>query len=148
MNEFYWELKYGDFKEPRSVMIAPDTVAALQRRWDNGQNIHLKTGTVPANQIRSFEITDKPFGEQRLIESAAQAFKEPIFHGDAIEVKWVKQIVTRDKHARHYSQIPGYRYLGEDNGMAVIAFRKATHEIDPSVTPYCTEDEINTLTRT
>lgn len=145
---FYWELRYGDFKNPTTVMIPPAAVEVIKRRWEADQPIHLSTGSVPANQIRSFEMTDKPMATQHVLEDVAQAFKEPMYTEDgAIITRWVKQTVTHAKWDKHYSAIHSYRLLGESGAMAIIAFRKATHEIDQSVTPYCTDEEVNRLTK-
>lgn len=156
MDQFYWKLEYGDFNDLKSVMIPPASVEQVKRRWEQGQPINLNTGSIPPNQIRSFEITDRPFGEvPRLAESAAQAFHEPIYHPvtgiglveeQAIEVRWVKKLVTRQQWEKKFSAIPGYTFLGEYNGMALVAFRVATHDIDLTKVDYCTEDEISQLT--
>lgn len=143
---YYWELKWGKYPEPiRSVLIPPDKVEVIKRRWGNGDLINLSTSSIPANQIKSFEMTDKPYTEQRLIDAVAQAFKEPVLSGEAIGSRWVKLNVTQDKWSRFYSVTPGYKNLGEFNGLTVVAFKKAIHDIDVQITPYCDDDEVKQL---
>lgn len=145
--EFYWKLEYGDYRDPKSVMIPPGKVQVVQKRWDNGDPIHLNTGSIPANQIRSFEITNRPVTEQPLIEGAAQAFKEPILTKNGIACKWVKKDVTQDQWNRYFSSIPGYKRLFDDSTMVTVAFIKAIHDIDVNKTPYCTPEEVKYLTK-
>lgn len=145
--EFYWELKYGDYKDLRSVMIPPASVVTVKKRWDSQEPIHLSSGSIPANQIRSFEITDRPFNPVPMIEEVSQVFKEPMYNDDGeVRARWVKQIVTKNKWDKHYSSIPSYKLLDDNGNMATIAFVKAIHDINPAVTPYCTGDEVKRLT--
>lgn len=164
--EFYWQLKYGPRDELKTLYIPPDKVVSVQHKWDNGLPIHTTTGSIPPSQIKEFSPSDKPFGQQALLESGARAFHEPIYKilpekqrfqrqgGDVIEIsyevieaKWVKQVTTTDKWGRYYSAIPAYHLLEEANGMAVMAFQLGTHDIDPMKTPECSQDEVKKLTR-
>lgn len=164
--EFYWQLKYGPRDELKTLYIPPAQVANVQRKWDNGQPIHTTTGSIPPSQIKEFSPSDKPFGSQALLEAGARAFHEPIYKtlpekqrfrtqaGETIEIpyeviegKWVKQVTTTDKWGRYYSAIPAYRLLEESGGMAIMAFKLATHDIDPTKTPECTAEEVKRLTR-
>lgn len=144
--EFYWELKYGSYDDLKSVMIPPAAVEVVKRRWDAGQAIHLSSGSIPANQIRSFEVTAKLFNQMSLIEDVARAFNEPMFdENGAMLCKWVKVNVTRNKYDKGlYAN--GYKRLDENNGIITLAFRKPVHEINPVETPVCNEDEVRQLT--
>lgn len=145
--EFYWKLEYGDYKDLKSIMIPPASVEAVKRRWEQGQPINLSQGSIPPSQIRSFEMSDKPFSSQPMLTAgAAQAFHEPIITADGVEARWVKKSVTKNSWEKRYSQINGYKLLGDDGNMAVVAFKLATHDVNPGVTPYCTEAEIKMLT--
>lgn len=163
--EFYWELKYGTRDELRTIDIPPDKVAEVQRKWDNGQPIHTSRGSIPPSQIKEFSPTERPYGNQALLEAGARAFHEPIYKTlpqtqnfetqagqlieisyEVVEAKWVKQVTTMDKWGRYYSAIPAYHLLEEANGMATMAFRLGTHDIDPTKTPECTVDEVKKLT--
>src|ERR1035438_4291585 len=111
--EYYWELLQFDGTR---VMIPPSAVELVKRRWDSGQPIHMNTGSIPANQIKSFTQTNEPFGQAKLLEDVAQAFKEPMETLDgSIESRWVKKNVTQAKWDKHYSHI-GYKRLGDSNG--------------------------------
>lgn len=150
--QFYWEITERDGTVTR---IPPDSVEVVQRRWGEGKPIHTRLRSIPSQQITSFRITNTRFTTQPLLEAASQAFKEPMFtttedNGityEAVQARWVKTVVTMDRWQRYYSSIPSYRFLGELNGMAEVAFRVATHDIDVNKTPYCTDDEIATLER-
>lgn len=146
--EFYWELIQFDGER---IEIAPQYVEQIKRKMANNEPIQTTTAMIPANQVKKFQVTDKMFTSQPLLEAAAQAFKEPVItekNGEElIESRWVKKTVTKDRWGRYYSQSPGYKFLNDDSGMAVIAFRLAIHDIDSGKTPYCTEDEVRVLTK-
>lgn len=148
--EYYWELTYRDptdFKTIRKVQIPPASAPNIRKRWDNGEPIHLNTGSIPANQIVGFEKTSKMFSTQRLLDEVAQAFNEPQYNADdgSMIVRWVKKEVTQDQWNRHFSPIGAYKYLGEGSGMTTIAFRLPVHIIDTTKVEYCTEEEIKRL---
>jgi hypothetical protein len=151
--EFYWELIQFD---GTVLSIPPKAVELVKRKISNNEPINTPNAIIPANQVKSFRITDRPFNSQPLLEAASQAFKEPIYvqvEGmggrmyEAIAARWVKRTVTQDKWNRYYSSIPSYRKLDDIGGMVVMAFVKPIHDIDPLVTPYCTEDEVRKLER-
>lgn len=163
--EYYWQLKYGPRDELKTLYIPPDKVVDVQRKWDNSLPIHTSSGSIPPSQIKEFSPSEKPFGNQQLLEAGARAFHEPIyktlpekhrfqaqgkeaieFSYEVIEAKWVKQVTTNDKWGRYYSALPAYHMLEEANGMVVMAFKVATHDIDPTNTPECTEEEVRKLT--
>lgn len=145
--EFYWQLTYGDYKDLQSVKIPPASVETIKRRWSAGDVIHLSTGSIPANQVRSFEITDKQFNAVPLLEAASQAFNEPVVTDEGIGTRWVKKPVTQAKWDKYYSASPGYKYLDQMNNMVMVAFKVATHDVDVTKTPYCNESEVQQLTR-
>lgn len=149
--EYYWELVYRDpkdFKQVRTVQIPPASVPSVRKHWDNGEPVHLNTGSIGANQIISFEKTNKPFGNQKLLDEVAQAFNEPQYNQDGtIIVRWVRKEVTQDQWNRHFSPIGAYKYLGEGSGMTTIAFRLPVHSIDTTKVQYCTEAEVTALER-
>lgn len=140
---YYWRLTYGDYKDPKEVLIPPASVDQVKRKMDNGEPIHITGGSIPANQIRDFEITDKLFTTQHLLEGAAQAFHEPIIteNGD-IAVKWVKKSMPQRLYAKLYNAIPAYRVLSNDGGLVTVAFRVGTHDINFNTVTECTPEEI------
>lgn len=129
-------------------MIPPDKVQVVKKRWDNGDPIHLTTGSIPADRIKSFRISGTPFTATPLLEAAAQAFNEPILNEDgSIVCRWVKRNIPSDKWNRHFSSIPAYKRLGDSGGMVVMAYKLPIHEVDVHTTSYCTDDEVVRLTR-
>lgn len=145
--EYYWELKYGDFRDPKSLMIPPSAVQSIQRRWDNNQPIHTSQGDVAPSQIKSFEPTDKPFNPPLLIAEVARAFNEPILDDDGdVVCKWVKKTMPTNLYTRYYAMSHGYHKLGDQNGMTIVALFLPVHQIDPTVLQDCTEEEIRRLT--
>lgn len=61
--------------------------------------------------------------------------------------KWVKQIVTQSEWDKWYSQHHSYRKLSTDGGMVTVAFVKASHDINPVITPECTDKEVEMLNK-
>lgn len=152
IGQYYWELVQFD---GTVTPIPPTAVKMVKRRWDNGDPIHTSAGSVPASTIKSFRQTDKLFNSQPLIEDVARAFNEPIIEKrvgangieeEVVIVRWVKKNVTQDRYNRYYSNIPGYKSLGEENGMVVMAFRQPIHQINHELQQECTESEVEKLT--
>lgn len=148
MSEFYWELVYWkeNPKDPTKLEVPPSGVEVIKRRWDNGQPIHTaKSGSIPANHISSFTPTGKIFSTQPLLDTASQAFNEPQINDDgSIRCKWVKKHVTSDKWNKHYSHT-GYRKLGEESGMVIVAFKQPIHQVNPELVEFCSDEEVHTL---
>ena len=144
--DYYWELVQYDGTR---IEVPPEAVPVVQRRWDNGEPIHTSDMTIPANQIKFFRKTSKRHSAQPLLEAAAQAFNEPVIDEatNSIKARWVKKHVPQREYTKHYAQIPAYRKLGEDSGMIVVAFAQPVHMIDTNKVEYCTEEEIQQLTR-
>lgn len=143
--DFYWEIIEHD---GTVTDIPPDSVEVVRRRWKNNEPINLATTSIPANQIKKFQLTGRPYGQQPLLEAAAQAFKDPMYNPDGtVIVQWVKKHVPQREYTKHYGAIPSYRRLDEDRGMIVVAFRLPVHLIDTAKLDYCTPDEVQQLTR-
>lgn len=150
VGDYYWELV---LKDDTVIEIPPAFVPTVQRRMGNKEVVNLRTRSIPYSEIKDFHISDKRFGAIPLLDEVAQAFKEPSYftvHENGIdyeimEGKWVKQTVTISKWEKYYSAMASYHKL-DDNGTHVsMGFMKAMHEIDPSVTPYCSPDEVEKL---
>lgn len=152
--DYYWLLTYGSRDDLKHIYIAPGSVEGVQHKWNRGEPIHTPHGSVPARDIRSFEPSDRPYGEQRLLQEAAQAFKEPIIHTtevkgtiyESVNAKWVKQVVTQSKWERYYNAIDAYHKLDDDGVRVTMAFLVPTHLINEMRTPLCTNKEIDLLT--
>ena len=142
--EFYWEIEQYDGTK---VSIPPSAVATVKKRMDAKDPIHTSTGSIPANQIKTFRITERRYSNVPLLDSAAQAFNEPVYNeSGAVMCRWVKKTVPQQMYQKHYSAIPAYRRLGEMNGMVVVAFRLAIQDINPNMLDYCSDSEIHQLT--
>lgn len=151
--EYYWELILKDGEE---IEIPPLAVEVVQRRLGNKDTINLKTRSIPFSEIKIFQQTSKPYGEQPLLDAAAQAFKDPIYvetvsplgrKEEAIKGQFVKKKVTRREFNKYYAKLPSYRKL-EDNGNFIeVAWLMPVHEIDVSKMNYCTPDEVELLTK-
>lgn len=141
---FYWELIQHDGTR---LEIPPNGVDVIKRRMEQGQVIHTAhSGSIPANQIKTFRPTEKPFTDMALLESASQAFNEPVYTEDGILARWVKKQVPQSKWDKYYAPT-GYRKLHDMNGMVTVAFRLPVHQINQLVTPYCSSDEVKMLTK-
>jgi len=166
---YYWKLTYGPRDDLRELMIPPEPkniqgktpIDVVKQRWDSGQPIHTSTGSIPANQIKSFEQTDRPYSDHELLEAGARAFNEAIetdmggvttqsgvvVRYKGIAGKWVKQITTQNQWEKYYSKIESYHKLYDEGGMVTMAFKKAVHDIDVMLTPECTDKEVEMLTK-
>lgn len=166
---YYWKLTYGPRDDLREIMIPPEPtniqgltpIDIVNQRWENGLPIKTLTSSIPANQIKGFEKSDRPYSDSKLLEAGARAFKEAIetdmgtvmsMNGvtvpyKGIAAKWVKQITTAQKWEKYYVAFDSYRKLYEESGMVTMAFKKATHDIDVMLTPECTQQEVDLLTK-
>jgi hypothetical protein len=144
MDEYYWELI---LKDGEVIEVSPRSVPVIQQRMSNRDVVRFRTRSIPFSEIKDFRQTTKPFGVNLLVE-AAQAFHEPQLNEDgSIVARWVKKKVTVREYQKHYNAIPAYRNLGSEGNMVVVAFRKPVHEINIHLTPYCTSDEVQLLTK-
>lgn len=142
--EFYWELEQFD---GTTTEIPPQAVETIKRRLNDKDMINLKTMSIPANQVKSFKQTSKRYTDQLLIEDVARAFDEPILNADgSIVSKWVKKDVTQNEYNKFYAP-SGYKKLTSDGNMVTVAFRLPVHSVDMQKLEYCTDDEVEQLTK-
>lgn len=143
--EYYWELIT---KDDSRYEIPPQAVEVVKRRMDNHDPINLSTASIPYSEIKHFRITSKSYGQQPLLEAAAQAFNDPMYNDDGSLIgKWVKKQVPNRVYAKTYAGTPAYRVLDTESGMTTVAFFLPVHLIDTSKLDYCNEEEIRNLTR-
>lgn len=145
MSEFYHELTEYD---GTVHYIPPEAVETVQRRWDAGQPIHLKKSgvSVAPGQIKSFRRGSRPYGEQPLLEAAAQAFNEPVFNEDgSIVCRWVKKAVPQYQYNKYYAALPAYKRLDDDGATVTVALFLPVHQIDVTKLAYCSDDEVREL---
>lgn len=143
--EYYWELLT---KDGSSIIIPPQSVSKVNKHMAEGTAIVTKAMTIPADQVKSFHVSNRLYSSQPLLDAAAQAFKEPIFNEDGSMVAvWVKKPVTNREYASHYSKIPSYRKLSDDGSHVWIALFLPVHDVDLDKVQYCTEEETTKLER-
>ena len=152
METYFWELT---LMNKDKVLIPPEFVETVKRKWEAGQPIKTSRQVIPAHQITNFEKTSKQRSSPNLIEQAAQAFGEPMTRvrefsdgtsDEAVSVKWVKKQVTQREWEKYYSP-HGYKRLNSSAGIVIVAFRAATHLIDTNKVQYCTQEDIQELTK-
>lgn len=137
----YWALVQWDGTE---IRIPPAYVATVQKRWTEGKPIHTSKGSVNAKAIKEFKPTDIVYG-QKLVEGAAQAFKQPLYTENGVQARWVK-VDMDDRSFRKVQDIPGYHVLERQGEAVLVAFRLPVHLIAPKHTE-CTEEEVTLLTK-
>lgn len=139
---FYWEIIQFD---GTVTEIPPEFVDIVRRKMERNEPISTTNMTIPANQIKTFRQTSKLFGQQNLLEGAAQAFNTPIMTEDkSMEMRFVKKPVTPAEWNKHYSGIPAYEKLPNENGMIMVGFWLPTHQIDLTKVTYADSTTINT----
>lgn len=139
MSEYYWELIQFDGTR---IDIPPEHVETIKRRMASGEPINTKTMSIPANQIKTFRRSEKRYGEQKILEAVAQAFKEPMINKDqSVSSKWVKKEITNAKYDSYYAKQPSYRKLSSESEMTTIAFKLPVHLITDEVEE-CNNDEV------
>lgn len=142
--DYYWEIIQFDGTRTE---IPPEAVPVVKRRWENGQPIHTTNESIPANQIKTFRKTAKPYGQQPLLEAVAAAFDDPVITEDgSIKARWVKKTVSQAEWKK-LGGTGAYRKLADDGGLIVVGFMLPVHQIDLQIVDYCTEQEIQQLTR-
>lgn len=143
MSDFYWQLT---LKDGTVFDVPPTAVSVIQKRIKNREPINLKSRTVLYAEIQHFQKSERRFSSQRLLDSAAQAFREPLINEDeSIVSRWVKKEVSNDRWQKYYAP-QGYKRLSGDSERTVIAFRLPVHQIDTAELSYCSDDDIKTLT--
>lgn len=137
--KFYWEIKTYD---GMSIEIPPESVDIVKNWLSKGSPIKTTRAIIPANQVKSFSQTDKPYRGRLITETVSQIFNTPEYdEAGGILCRWVKKPVTKDKWDKYYSPI-GYKRIGEESGMTIIAFLLPVHLINPENVEYLTTEEI------
>jgi hypothetical protein len=123
------------------------------------------TRSIIVKDIKDFRESDQMYTDQKLLEGASQAFKEPIYvpgkklsftkpdgtpgeyqYSDAIAARWVKKSVPRRKWEGYYSKIPSYRLLSENDNYVMMTFVVPLHQIDHTQVQELTPAEELSLT--
>lgn len=142
----YWQLR---LKDGTAIDIPPEFVEQVKSLFSKREPIHMKHRTVLYSEIEGYNMIAKRKNDVPLIESAAQAFKEPMYTDDgSVQSRWCKKEVTQSEYQRRFSNLPGYQSLGtSSSGLVVVAFTVPVHLIDVNRVDYCTDDEIRQLTK-
>lgn len=144
----YWhiELYSGEIIRVRPNV---DNVREIQEMIAKQEgSITTPTRSIIVKDIRDFRLSDEMYTDKKLLEDGKRAFGEPTFTKDgAMVCRVVKRSVPRRKWESHYSKIPSYSLLSENDSFVTIAFTVAIHEIDYSRVQNLTEDEERQLSR-
>ena len=124
----YWELI---LKDGESIDVRPEMATKVQKAIAERRPITTPTRSIVFSEIKDFRISDKPYSDQKLIEDAAQVFRDPIYNPDgSIQSCWVKRPVTKRKWDGFYRFHPSYRRLEEQESLVIIAFTSPLHQIN------------------
>lgn len=127
MGSFYWELTLFDGS---TIDIPPEAVPTVKAKWKNGEPIDTDVMMVPANQIKSFRQTSKPYGQQALSDGAARAFNTPVLSEDgSIVMQYVSKLVSPAEWNK-LAGIPAYANLGTENGLIKAGFWLPVNQVD------------------
>lgn len=145
--EYYWhiELYSGEI-----VKVKPDATKIQYIQKLIGQQsgaITTPTRSIVVKDIKDFRLSDEPYTDQKLIEDAAQAFKEPIITEESIACKWVKKSIPRRRWDTYYRSIPSYHLLYDNEAYVVMAFVMPIHQIDHAVLQELSLDEENRMAK-
>ena len=106
-NYWYIELYSGEI-----IKVKPDQekVVYIQGLISQQEGaITTPTRSIIVKDIKDFRLSDETYSDQKLLEEASQAFKEPVFTNDgAIKASWVKKSVSRRIYEKHYKFISSY----------------------------------------
>jgi hypothetical protein len=142
MMSFYWhiELYSGEI-----IKVRPDhqKIRLIQEKISKQEgSITTPTRSIIIKDIKDFRLSDEPHNQQKLLEGAAQAFKEPMFNDDgSIQARLVKKSVPIRRWNTHYQKIPSYRLLEDDGSFVKMAFVLPVHQIDHQIVQELTPDE-------
>lgn len=147
----YWILTLWD---KQTIRVKPNNVEFVKSKLEKGDgHIITATRTVAVKDIKSFDETDTPYienalpqGDTTLLEQAAQAFGEPVIANDgAVKMKAVKKFVPQRRYDQHYSQIPAYTKLSDEDGRVLVGFWVSLDQVNPYTTEPCTNEEMEKL---
>lgn len=141
-DDYYWNLT---LKDGRVIPVPPKAVSVIKRKMTNREPIHSKHETIPFSEIKGFERSSRRFTDVKLLEEAAQAFKEPVVTEDGVKARWVKKQVTQSEYDKYYAKSIMYRMVGQTEGMVMVAVLLPIHMINPQIHIDCTPEEAKKL---
>ena len=146
----YWKLLFWDGEW---MKVKPQSVPTIKRSMQAGSDfIHTAGRSIAVKNIKDFQETDEPYvdpaallGAGDVTEEAARAFNEPMLEGEAVVARAVKKVVPRRMWDKHYSNIPAYKMLAEDNGQVVVGMWLPVHAIDYSRVQDCSPEDMRRM---
>lgn len=139
--EYYWLIEKWNGEK---IRVKPTSAPYVQKIIAKGEGfITTSSMTINVKDIKSFDRSDIPFDDQKLLEGASRAFNEPvILPNGSVEAKWVKKTISRRHWDKYYSGMPSYHLIGEDEGSVTVAFQLPTHLIKPKVVTQLSNYEV------
>ena len=147
MNDFplhYWLIEKWDGEK---IKIKPENAGHVQNTLASGTGfIRTKNRTINVKDVKSFDESEIPYSDQKLLEQAAQAFKKPITRTvdgeEFVLARWVKKIVPQKSWEKVYRTNPSYRLLEESDSGYTLAFVIPVHLIDTTRMTELTKEEL------
>lgn len=129
---YYWILEKWDGEK---VKVKPSSANEVQNIITSGTGfIRTATRTINVKDVKSFDQSDIPYSDQKLLESASRAFNSELYteiDGETfIQAKWVKKFVPNKQWENYYKKHPHYHFLEESDQGVMVAFIVPTHQID------------------
>jgi len=143
MKDYYWEIETFD---GTIVEIAPKNVDKVKQHLEDQTPIHTTNLSIPANQVKAFRRTERLFKPINLIKAVNDTFFKPELTPDgSIKASWVKKYMPKQIYERKFANIPAYKLLSINGGLALVAFKLAEYQIDLDKVELCTVEEVNKL---
>lgn len=140
-DQLYWhiELYSGEIikvkPSPEKIKYIQDMIAKQEGA------VTTPTRSIIIKDIRDFRASDEIYTDQKLLEGAAQAFKEPQETEYGIKSRWVKRSVPQRKWETYFKYIPSYKLLNNDGSFIEMAFKLPIHLIDSRVQELTQDEE-------
>lgn len=155
--DLYWhiELYSGEI-----IKVKPDPakIKHIQNLISKQEGaITTPTRSIIVKDIKDFRVSDEMYTDQKLLEGASQAFKEPILTETpgpngmvyvGVKARYVKKSVPRRKWESYYSKMSSYRLLSENDNYVMMAFVLPVHSIDHTKVQELTPEEELRLSNT
>lgn len=136
----YWELiTYDD----EHIKVKPENVEFVQNKLSSGEGfIRTPDRSINVKMIKDFIETSKVYSDQKLLEEAHTAFKEPLYTEDgAVVARYVKKTVSAREFTKYYSHFPAYRRLETHDNSVTIAWRVPVDLITDDMEELTPDDE-------
>lgn len=139
---FYWLIEKWD-KE--TIKVKPENARLIQSLITKGEGfIRTTTRTINVKDVKSFDESDIPYSDQKLLESSSRAFNSELYSNvndeEMVQAKWVKKPVSHKKYESFYKYNSAYKHIDENDKNIIVAFLVPTHLINSKrvteLTPY------------